>query len=139
MVEAYKKYILVGLILTGKTPPMPKYASTPVQRQIRLYASEYIDFATAFSNKANDKVLQLANQSSDLFQRERNLGLVKQCLDALKRINIQRLTQTYLTLSLQDIATSAGLENAKVAEESVLKLVSFFLPIASLLRHLIFK
>jgi len=47
-------------------------------------------------------------------------------LDALYRRNIQQLTQTYLTLSLVDIADAVGLEGsdaAKQAEKYVLKMV----------------
>lgn len=38
--------------------------------------------------------------------------------------NIQRLTQTYLTLSLQDIANTAQISTAKEAEMHVLEMVS---------------
>lgn len=38
--------------------------------------------------------------------------------------NIQRLTQTYLTLSLQDIANTVQLRNAQEAEMHVLQMVS---------------
>lgn len=39
--------------------------------------------------------------------------------------NIQRLTQTYLTLSLQDIANTVQLRSAQEAEMHVLQMVSF--------------
>lgn len=49
--------------------------------------------------------------------------------------NIQRLTQTYLTLSLQDIANSVQLKSSKEAEMHVLQMVCmepyscFFMPV----------
>ena len=57
-----------------------------------------------------------------IFQ-DNNLGLVKQVLSSLYKRNIQRLTQTYLTLSLQDIASTVQLNNAKDAEMHVLRMV----------------
>jgi len=39
--------------------------------------------------------------------------------------NIQRLTQTYLTLSLQDIANTVQLNSPKEAEMHVLQMVLF--------------
>lgn len=55
--------------------------------------------------------------------QDSNLGLVKQVLSSLYKRNIQRLTQTYLTLSLQDIANTVQLETAKQAELHVLQMV----------------
>jgi hypothetical protein len=57
-----------------------------------------------------------------LFQ-DNNLGLVKQVLSSMYKRNIQRLTQTYLTLSLEDIASSVQLNTPKEAEMHVLRMV----------------
>lgn len=59
-----------------------------------------------------------------MFSQDKNFGLVKQVVSSLYKRNIQRLTQTYLTLSLQDIADSVQLENSKQAEMHVLEMVS---------------
>ena len=50
--------------------------------------------------------------------------MIKQCIEALKQRKIQRLTSTYLTLSLDDIAQNAGLSSAKEAEQYVLSMVA---------------
>ena len=52
-----------------------------------------------------------------------NLGLVKQVVASMYKRNIQRLTQTYLTLSLQDIANTVQLNSAKEAEMHVLQML----------------
>lgn len=57
-----------------------------------------------------------------LFQ-DNNLGLVKQVVSSMYKRNIQRLTQTYLTLSLQDIANTVQLNSPKEAEMHVLQMV----------------
>ena len=49
--------------------------------------------------------------------------LVKQVVSSMCKRNIQRLTQTYLTLSLQDIAKTVQLNSAKEAEMHVLQMV----------------
>jgi COP9 signalosome complex subunit 3 len=61
--------------------------------------------------------------SSSLFWQDNNLGLVKQVLSSMYKRNIQRLTQTYLTLSLEDIARSVQLETPRDAEMHVLRMV----------------
>ena len=57
------------------------------------------------------------------------MGLVKLVLESQTKRNVQRLTQTYLTLSLQDIADSVGLPSAAAAELVILRcapLTSFY-------------
>ncbi|KAJ1427536.1 Winged helix-like DNA-binding domain superfamily [Sesbania bispinosa] len=95
-VEAYKKYILVYLIHHGQwqsSTSLPKYASSSAQRNLK--------------NLCQDN----------------NLGLVKQVVSSMYKRNIQRLTQTYLTLSLQDIASTVQLNSSKEAEMHVLQMV----------------
>nr|XP_021525430.1 COP9 signalosome complex subunit 3-like isoform X2 [Aotus nancymaae] len=48
------------------------------------------------------------------------MGLVKQCLSSLYKKNIQRLTKTFLTLSLQDMASRVQLSGPQEAEKYVL-------------------
>jgi COP9 signalosome complex subunit 3 len=51
------------------------------------------------------------------------MGLVKQCLSSLHKKNIQRLTKTFMTLSLNDMANKVQLPNAKKAEKQILDMV----------------
>ncbi|CAL9199878.1 unnamed protein product [Musa hybrid cultivar] len=92
-VEAYKKYILVSLILNGQVPRFPKYTSSTAQRNLKRHT------------------------------QDSNVGLVKQVLSSLYKCNIQRLTQTYLTLSLQDIANASQLKTPNDAEMHVLQMI----------------
>ena len=55
--------------------------------------------------------------------QDSNLGLVKQVVSSLYKRNIQRLTQTFVTLSLQDIADTVQLESSKEAELYILRMV----------------
>jgi COP9 signalosome complex subunit 3 len=57
------------------------------------------------------------------YLKDTNLGLVKQCVESLYKRNIQRLTQTYLTLSLEDIASSVALPAARDAELRILRMI----------------
>ncbi len=50
-----------------------------------------------------------------------NAGLVKLALSARTMRAIQKLTQTYLTLSLADIAAQVGLGSAAEAEQHILQ------------------
>ncbi|KAG6756241.1 hypothetical protein POTOM_039666 [Populus tomentosa] len=62
----------------------------------------------------------------ELLHNDNNLGLVKQVISSMYKRNIQRLTQTYWTLSLQDIAKIVQLSSLKEAEMHVLQMVVFY-------------
>jgi len=123
MVEAFKKYILVSLILTGQLAPLPKYVSSVVHRHIKNICPQYQDLAASFSTYNAEEVLKCVTSNVELFKKDGNFGLVKQCIQSLSRNNIKRLTQTYLTLSLQDIAVSVKLTGPAEAERAVLKMI----------------
>jgi len=56
--------------------------------------------------------------------RDKNLGLANQVLARLYKNNIQRLTKTFLTLSLADVASRVQLQSAEAAEQHILNMVS---------------
>ncbi|KAK8397466.1 hypothetical protein O3P69_004904 [Scylla paramamosain] len=86
MLEAFKKYILVSLILEGKIGKIP-------------------------------------NKNQETFTGDQNMGLVKQCLSALYKKNIQRLTRTFLTLSLADVANRVQLSTPQEAQKYILHMI----------------
>lgn len=123
-VEAYKKYILVSLIhLRQFSATFPKYTSSVAQRNLKNFSQPYIELANSYStgNISELEAFVVANQEK--FENGNNLGLVKQVVSSMYKRNIQRLTQTYLTLSLQDIANTAQISTAKEAEMHVLEII----------------
>lgn len=63
-----------------------------------------------------------------------NLGLVKLVLAGRTKRAIQKLTQTFLTLSLADIAQQVGLQDASEAEGHILRYMRCTL--VAVLQHL---
>ncbi|GIY11401.1 COP9 signalosome complex subunit 3 [Caerostris darwini] len=123
MLEAYKKYILVSLILYGKIPGLPKFTSHVVGRFIKPLSQAYHDLAAAYSTNTPSEVRAIINKHNDVFMRDNNMGLVKQCMSYLYKKNIQRLTKTFLTLSLSDMAAKVELPGPSEAEFYVLKMI----------------
>ncbi|XWS44042.1 hypothetical protein CRYUN_Cryun15aG0011000 [Craigia yunnanensis] len=101
-VEAYKKYMLVSLIHHGQP---------------------YIELANSYSSGKIADLETYVQANTEKFESDNNLGLVKQVVSSLYKRNIQRLTQTYLTLSLQDIANIVQLNSPKEAEMHVLQMI----------------
>jgi len=123
MVEAYKKYVLLSLLVIGKIPSLPRFTSSVVQRHHKTAFPQYQEFATAFTAGNTDELHKIAEQHIDIFKKDKNFGLIKQCIKSLYRRNIQKFTLTYLTFSLQDIATSVKMTNAKEAEKQILRMI----------------
>ncbi|KAK7338315.1 hypothetical protein VNO77_18921 [Canavalia gladiata] len=125
-VEAYKKYILVSLIHHGQwqlSTTLPKYASSVAQRNLKNLCQPYIELANGYGTAKIAELEAYVKTNMEKFENDNNLGLVKQVVSSLYKRNIQRLTQTYLTLSLQDIANSVQLNSSKEAEMHVLQMI----------------
>lgn len=58
---------------------------------------------------------------TSLCTQDVNWGLVQQVLAAKQQRSVSMLTRTFLTLPLEQIASAAGLPNAAVAEQYVLR------------------
>ena len=118
----YKKYVLAALMARGEVPPLPKYASHAVARQVKK-VKEYGDVADAFRKGSVAALEKAIAKHEAVFTADNNLGLVKQCVEALYRKRIAKLTKTYLTLSLEDIAKEVGLGGPAEAEAYLLRMI----------------
>ena len=123
MVECFKKFVLVSLLVHGKYLGISKNATQLVHRHMKTFCSQYVDFANAFASNESAKVREIVDKNRELFEKDNNYGLVKQCMSALYTRNIQRLTATFMTLSLTDIARMVNLPNAKAAEATLLRMI----------------
>jgi len=123
MVAAYKKYVLTRLLPRGAAPPPPKYTNTSLLRLFKQLATPYEEFATSFATRSTEDLIKVLNNHGGKFDEDGNLSLARQAFEALFDQNIQRLTKTYITLSLSDIAQKVHLKDALDAERRVLKMI----------------
>lgn len=123
VVESYKKYVLVALIHIGQVPAFPKYTPSVSQRYLKTCTQDYLELANCFSSRNIGDLQHCVGSHEDSFRKDSNLGLVKQVVSSLYKRNIQRLTQTYVTLSLEDIASTVQLASSKEAELYILRMI----------------
>ncbi|CAK4660081.1 hypothetical protein LEN26_020836 [Aphanomyces euteiches] len=116
VVESYKKYILVSLLADGEVSPLPKSTPLVVSRNIESHVAPYLAFATAFKNLDLHQALDAAKDIPS------DVGLVKQCVEALKKKRVQQLTLTYTNVSLAKIAQEMGGSSVQ-AESCVLDMI----------------
>ena len=123
-VEAYKKYILVSLIRHGQfSTSLPKYSSSTAQRNLKNFCQPYVELANSYGTGQIEELEAYARANAEKFESDNNLGLVNQVVSSMYKRNIQRVTQTYLTLSLHDIASTVQLNSPKEAEMHVLQMI----------------
>lgn len=123
MLEAYKKYVLVSLYLHEKIVPLPKYTSNVVSRFLKPMSSPYGELAESFASHDPDQLRSIANKHQQVFQADSNVGMVKQVIASLNKKRIQKLTKTFLTLSLTDMAARVKLRDANEAESYLLEMI----------------
>ncbi|EGG13610.1 proteasome component region PCI domain-containing protein [Cavenderia fasciculata] len=121
-IEAYKKYYLVYLMVNGTIPGFPKYTPTVVQRTIKNHCKSYVEYGQTFTGGNVQEIHNKASAHAENFQKDKNLGLVKLSIRSIHRRNIKKLTQTFMTLSLKDIAEHVKLSPAD-AETTILKMI----------------
>ncbi|XP_031572138.1 COP9 signalosome complex subunit 3-like [Actinia tenebrosa] len=123
MLEAYKKFILVSLILHGKITGLPKYTSNVVQRFLKPLSAPYHELATSFASNNQGTLQSVIAKHQETFARDNNVGLIKQVRSSIYKKNILRLTKTFLTLSLSDMASRVHLNSPREAEQHILHMI----------------
>jgi COP9 signalosome complex subunit 3 len=86
----------------------------------------YHEITTVFATNKPTSLELVLQKHRELLQRENNWGLAKQVQQSLYKKIIQRLTQTFLTLSLRDMALRVQLPSVMEAEKLVLTMVFAF-------------
>lgn len=125
MQETYKKQIILSLITTGKIPDnlLPRYTSPCVLRYRKSAGQQYLKLAHEYPSLNHEKLRRSVQQNANHFETDENMGLIKQCLTQVHRRNIQRLTKTFLTLALKDVADHVGLSSEQEAEQYILNMI----------------
>ncbi|KAG6819781.1 hypothetical protein H0H93_008696 [Arthromyces matolae] len=118
--EALKKLKLVQLIAKGKTSPLPKYTQSSLPRLFKN--TPYNAFVNAYPH--NTQLLNdCAHREATLFANEKNVGLIQQALARAPRWTLKKLTATYVTLSLSDIAKAIRIESEDEVRELLLDMI----------------
>ncbi|KAH9444424.1 hypothetical protein Pst134EA_031931 [Puccinia striiformis f. sp. tritici] len=107
-VDAYKRLILVSLLMTSSPPILP-----PI---------------LILNSKLLSKLGMNAESQISHFQKDNNLGLIKNCLAVLPHKSIKKLTPIYTSIPLSKIdkivghlITNTGAENARNLVESMIE------------------
>uniref|UniRef100_A0A2S2QND7 COP9 signalosome complex subunit 3 n=1 Tax=Sipha flava TaxID=143950 RepID=A0A2S2QND7_9HEMI len=123
MVESYKKYVLVSIIHLGTVPSLPKLSPPLIERVLKPVCQAYLDIIPAYQSGDPSELQRTITKYHDVYQRDKNKGLVKQVVKALHRKNILKLTNTFLNMSISDLAQRVNLPSTAEAEEHLIAMI----------------
>ncbi|KAJ7045189.1 hypothetical protein C8F04DRAFT_526871 [Mycena alexandri] len=118
--EALKKLRLVQLISRGAVSPLPKYAHGALSRLLKN--SVYTDLINAYPQNT-ERLHLLLDKEKQTFSSDRNLGLLLQVIDRAPRWTLKKLTATYVTLGLGDIARVVGISSEDEVRALILSMI----------------
>ncbi|KAI9810393.1 MAG: hypothetical protein M1827_006279 [Pycnora praestabilis] len=126
MVEAYKKWVLAGLLQTGGSLPAPRTSSGSVFKTFRAIAKPYDAVAHAFVLGNLQRLREEIEVGQHIWRDDNNTGLLIQILDAHRRFAIINLEKTYSTLSIPEISirTSPTENDHTEVEAYIVSLIS---------------
>jgi COP9 signalosome complex subunit 3 len=133
VVEAHKFWCIVSLFLNKgpaqaqawkKQPGTPGTVANNLESINKLYVNLNKQLREASENKAGTetKCNTFVEGNVQSFTADHTIGLVRQAQTWIYQRRIQRLTATYLTLSVADIASVVGVEES-IVEPSILTMV----------------
>ncbi|KAK9465305.1 hypothetical protein V1512DRAFT_266414 [Lipomyces arxii] len=100
-IEAYKKTVLIQLILTGKRSlRLPRLTSELSSHRYRVAARAYDYFGSGFESNDILVLKTVWNQINAIFEKDGNYGLGVMSLMAFRKQQIQKLQKTFMSLPM---------------------------------------
>ncbi|KAK0728442.1 hypothetical protein B0T26DRAFT_636879 [Lasiosphaeria miniovina] len=104
MVDAHNKWVLVGLLLTGKMPALPPTTSQPAQKTYATLGKAYTAIGKAFEKLTAETIkAEVFSLGQYSLAEEGNLGLMQLVLSHYQRWQIVNLGEAYTKISLEQI------------------------------------
>lgn len=118
-VEAYKKWILLGLLAEGKTYAHPRTADQQVLKSLKTVSKAYEALADDFEKRDYKKYLAEMDKGYNIWADDRNERMVNEVANALLRYRVIDLQRTYAVLPISRVAA-----HMEMSEDSTLHLVT---------------
>ena len=110
MTEAYKKWLLVGLLCNGQEPTLPPHTSHSVKAVFSNLAGPYANIANLFSTPNASQLKAEAESNSAVWTEDGNVSLVGEVLAAYQKwqiINLRRVYSKMPVSQIQAVTSSA--------------------------------
>jgi len=103
MVEAHKKWVLVGLLLSGKTAPTPPHTGAAAAKTFGVLGKPYLQVADSFDSLDAEALKTEAEVSWQTFVDDANEGLMRDVIAAHQKWQIASLRNVYSKISIAEV------------------------------------
>lgn len=103
-VEAYKKWVLVSLLLKGRSSPLPRGIPAGTIKNIRALSKAYDCLVDAFKNNSLSHFRAELEYGTKVWQDDCNWGLVIDLFHAFRKFQVQQLGNTFAALPIAEVA-----------------------------------
>lgn len=103
-VEAYRKWLLLGLLLDGDSRELPKSMSNNAIKHIRAIGKPYECVVDAFKSNNMETLQAEVNEGVEVWTQDGNFGLMAEVVSAFRRYSVRRLSKTYAALPIEEVA-----------------------------------
>jgi COP9 signalosome complex subunit 3 len=103
MVEAYKKWVLVGLLLEGKLLQLPKYTSINAAKAYHTIAKPYETVAQIFETGSAPRLKAEVEIGHQIWEDDSNMGLILNVLSEYQKFQIRNLASIYSKISIPEV------------------------------------
>jgi COP9 signalosome complex subunit 3 len=114
MVEAYKKWVLVNILLHGKSCAIPSTVATQTAKLFHTIAKPYDVVANLFETASASRLYAEVQCAQDIWKEDRNTGLIMLVLMSYQKFQIRNLADVYRTISISEVTrTTVSAETDK--------------------------
>lgn len=117
MVEAYKKWVLVSILLEGKARPLPRTTSAAAAKAYHAIGKPYEAIASIFETGTATRLKAEVEFGQGVWTHDCNIGLIFNILAAYQKWQIRNLGKVYSKISIPEILnlTMSAETGAKLA------------------------
>ncbi|KAJ0120110.1 cop9 signalosome complex subunit 3 [Diaporthe amygdali] len=103
MTEAFSKWVLVSLLINGRTPTIPATTGPNATKTCETMAKPYLAIASHFDSMSATNLKAEVEANSGVWANDRNTGLIQEVLAAHQKWQIIDMRKVYSKVSLADI------------------------------------
>ncbi|CAJ2502862.1 Uu.00g102560.m01.CDS01 [Anthostomella pinea] len=103
MAEAYKKWVLVSLLLKGKQSELPSYTGGVANKLYGVVGKAYTNLASLFVTEDVQALRSEAEKNGEIWLEDCNMGLVQEVLAAYQKWRVLGLQDVYTKITISEI------------------------------------
>jgi COP9 signalosome complex subunit 3 len=105
MVEAYKKWVLVNILLHGKCGSLPSTTNSQAAKLFHAIAKPYDVVASLFESAPAARLYAEVQCGHEIWKEDRNTGLMMLVLASYQKFQIRNLANVYRTISISEVTS----------------------------------